>query len=74
MNSIDLLSFMAKNRLTDQNVGLTKLVNHTIPLAPQLPEGLGNESPKSIKPNIGLSLACDAFKHKNWPKNSMHCF
>lgn len=47
MDSIDLFSFMDKNQLTDQKVGLPKLVQHINALALQLPTEFGDNSHKA---------------------------
>ena len=43
IDSRDLPSFMRKHQITDNSLGLTKLVDHINALAPQLPVGFGNE-------------------------------
>lgn len=47
VDSLELQSFMSKNQITDASACLTKLVDHVHALAPQLPEGFGNDSHKS---------------------------
>lgn len=47
MDSLDLGIFMQKNEITDQAIGLSRLVDHINELAPQLPYGFGDDAHKT---------------------------
>ena len=47
MDSLDIASFMNKNKITDQGEGLRRLVDHINALAPQLPAGFGDDQHKT---------------------------
>ena len=47
MDSLDLSAFMTKHQVTDYSDGITKIVNHINALAPQLPNGFGDDAHKT---------------------------
>ena len=47
VDSLDLSAFMTKHQVSDYSDGITKIVNHINALAPQLPNGLGDDAHKT---------------------------
>ena len=47
MDGLDIMTFMQKYHITDTAEGLTRLVDHINALAPQLPQGFGDDAHKT---------------------------
>ena len=47
MDGLNLTKFMEKNEISDQSRGLSKLVDYVNALAPQLPQGFGDDAHKT---------------------------